>query len=42
MNYLKVLLGAAAGATIVLAFRDFEGADGCSPPSPARDGPRAT
>jgi len=25
MNYLKVLLGAVAGATIVLAFRDFDG-----------------
>ena len=34
MNYLKVLLGAAAGATIVLAFRDFEGGGWLHPALP--------
>jgi hypothetical protein len=32
MNFLKVLLGAAAAGTIVLAFRDFEGG-GWLPPA---------
>ena len=34
MNYLKVLLGAAAAGTIVLAFRDFEGGGWLHPALP--------
>ena len=34
MNYLKVLLGAAAAGTIVLAFRDFEGGGWLQPALP--------
>lgn len=39
MSYLKVLLGAAAAGTIVLAFRDFEGGGWLQPALPgARPG----
>jgi hypothetical protein len=34
MNYLKVLLGAAAAGTIVLAFRDFDGGGWLQPAVP--------
>ena len=34
MNYLKVLLGAAAAGTIVLAFRDFDGGGWLHPALP--------
>ena len=34
MNYLKMLLGAAAAGTIVLAFRDFEGGGWLQPALP--------
>lgn len=34
MSYLKVLLGAAAAGTIVLAFRDFEGGGWLQPALP--------
>jgi hypothetical protein len=34
MNFLKVLLGAAAAGTIVLAFRDFEGGGWLQPAIP--------
>lgn len=34
MSYLKALLGVAAGATIVMAFRDFEGGGWLAPALP--------